>query len=230
MSDDRTLRITLMNDVELVALGLETMLDPHGLFVVEHVDLDGGEINDTDVALIDAFDGGEGSLDRMLHAVDNPAVGTVVLYSFTVTEPLVEWARTVGLGGVISKATSGAALAALLLDAAAGRFVHALHNNDSVDGRLLPLVKDLSLREAEVLALLAIGRTNAEIAEQLFLSVETVKTYVSRVFTKIEVRNRTEAALWAAKAGLGRADNRRLLQTVGMMLGDADTDGLLSSH
>ena len=62
--------------------------------------------------------------------------------------------------------------------------------------------KDLSPREQEVLALLALGRTNAEIGEQLFLSVDTVKTYVRRVFAKLGVNNRTQAAMHAAERSL----------------------------
>jgi hypothetical protein len=53
-----------------------------------------------------------------------------------------------------------------------------------------------------VLALLALGRTNAEIGEQLFLSVDTVKTYVRRVFAKLGVNNRTQAAMRAAERSL----------------------------
>jgi DNA-binding NarL/FixJ family response regulator len=202
LSDLGAIRITLADDVELVALGLESMLGGHGGFVVDHLAL--GEIKPTDVLLIDS-DGGDRALDRVRTAIDDPAVGSVVLYSFTVTTALVEWARTVGLGGVISKATDSSELPALLVDAAAGRFVQALGSPAGDEGGLPPGVSDLSLREAEVLELLAIGRTNAEIAEQLYLSVETVKTYVSRVFSKIDVRNRTEAALKAARVDLGNA-------------------------
>ena len=52
---------------------------------------------------------------------------------------------------------------------------------------------DLTSREYEVLLLLTQGNTNAEIAEKLFLSVSTVKTYVSSLFIKMEVKNRTQA-------------------------------------
>ena len=55
----------------------------------------------------------------------------------------------------------------------------------------------LSEREGEVLALLAQGLTNRSIADRLFLSPETIKTYVSRVYAKIGVENRTGAAVWA---------------------------------
>jgi LuxR family transcriptional regulator, positive regulator of biofilm formation len=57
----------------------------------------------------------------------------------------------------------------------------------------------LTGREVEILSLIAIGGTNEEIAEKLFISVNTVKTHVYNLFHKIKVPNRLQAALWAAK-------------------------------
>jgi DNA-binding NarL/FixJ family response regulator len=56
-------------------------------------------------------------------------------------------------------------------------------------------VADLTAREAEVLALVADGRSNAEIARALDLSVKTVQNHVSNVLAKLQVRDRTQAAL-----------------------------------
>lgn len=57
----------------------------------------------------------------------------------------------------------------------------------------------LTNREVEILSLIAIGATNEEIAQRLFISVNTVKTHVYNLFHKIKVPNRLQAALWAAK-------------------------------
>jgi len=54
---------------------------------------------------------------------------------------------------------------------------------------------ELSKREQEVLDLIALGKTNSDIAKALFISVRTVKFHVSSILTKLNVRNRTEAAL-----------------------------------
>jgi LuxR family transcriptional regulator, positive regulator of biofilm formation len=65
-----------------------------------------------------------------------------------------------------------------------------------------PFIKSthgLTGREVEILSLIAIGATNEEIAEKLFISVNTVKTHVYNLFHKIKVPNRLQAALWAAK-------------------------------
>ncbi|MQM26045.1 response regulator [Glycomyces albidus] len=59
----------------------------------------------------------------------------------------------------------------------------------------------LTAREEDVLALLAIGLTNIEIGERLFLSLGTVKTHIAGVLTKLGVRNRVEAAMWAYESG-----------------------------
>ena len=60
----------------------------------------------------------------------------------------------------------------------------------------------LTPREKEVLALIAVGMTNAEIAEELFISPHTVKNHVTNIYKKIQVEDRTQIALWAIAAGL----------------------------
>ncbi len=60
----------------------------------------------------------------------------------------------------------------------------------------------LSARELDVVKLVARGRTNAEIAEELFISVGTVKTHLGSVQTKLSARNRVEIAAWAWEAGV----------------------------
>jgi DNA-binding NarL/FixJ family response regulator len=57
----------------------------------------------------------------------------------------------------------------------------------------------LTEREMEILALVSIGSANDEIAEKLFISPHTVKTHLYKIFQKIKVPNRLQAALWAAK-------------------------------
>ena len=66
---------------------------------------------------------------------------------------------------------------------------------------------ELTEREEEILALIARGRSNQEIAEWLFLSLKTVQNHVSNIFRKLQVADRTQAAIRAREAGLGR-ENR----------------------
>jgi DNA-binding NarL/FixJ family response regulator len=67
----------------------------------------------------------------------------------------------------------------------------------------LQLIESLSEREAEVLKLLSQGLSNPDIAAQLYLSEGTVRNYVSSILTKLNVSDRTQAALLALRAGLG---------------------------
>jgi DNA-binding NarL/FixJ family response regulator len=64
-----------------------------------------------------------------------------------------------------------------------------------------PALPDLTSREAEVLALVAAGRTNAEIATELVLGVETVKTHVANLLAKLGARDRTQAVIAAYESG-----------------------------
>ncbi|GIF77555.1 response regulator [Asanoa siamensis] len=69
---------------------------------------------------------------------------------------------------------------------------------------LAKALAQLSAREAEVLTLVARGRSNTEIAEALFLSLGTVKTHVSAILTKLDLRDRVQAAVFAYESGLVR--------------------------
>ncbi|MCX5397645.1 response regulator transcription factor [Streptomyces sp. NBC_00102] len=59
----------------------------------------------------------------------------------------------------------------------------------------------LSTRERDIVRLVAVGRTNQEICEELFLSLSTVKTYLGRIQSKLDARNRVEVAAWAWEHG-----------------------------
>jgi two-component system, NarL family, response regulator LiaR len=78
-------------------------------------------------------------------------------------------------------------------------FTHIANRTVATDNTI---VESLNPREREILRLLAKGRSNGEIAGQLFLSEGTVRNYVSTVFTKLGVSDRTQAAVIALRHGL----------------------------
>ncbi len=108
-----------------------------------------------------------------------------------------------GAAGYLLKDASRADLAAAVRDAAAGRRVLS----PEVSARLAavdqtPAPPVLSAREAEVLALVAEGLTNAQIGERLYIGQATVKTHLLRIFTKLGVSDRTAAVMTALQRGL----------------------------
>ena len=81
----------------------------------------------------------------------------------------------------------------------AGLFFRSKETHSRSSG---PLLDPLSVREQEVLHLIAIGDSNYEIAEQLVVAVSTVKRHVSNIFSKLGVTNRTQAVARAREFGI----------------------------
>jgi Response regulator containing a CheY-like receiver domain and an HTH DNA-binding domain len=82
----------------------------------------------------------------------------------------------------------------------------------------------LSPRETEILALIAQGKANKEIASELFISVNTVKVHVSNIFQKIEVSSRTEATLYAIEQGIVQSPTTPILSVDGEISADSIDD------
>jgi NarL family two-component system response regulator LiaR len=119
-----------------------------------------------------------------------------------------------GAAGYLLKDTPREGLIAAIEDAAAAKspvdpgVAHKLFAH--VAGATAPdaswIAEALSERELDVLRLLARGMTNAGIAERLYLSEGTVRNYVSAILSKLNVADRTQAALLALRHGLGAGD------------------------
>ncbi|WP_231486818.1 response regulator transcription factor [Candidatus Blastococcus massiliensis] len=209
-----------MDDEELVRFGLRTVLESAGGFEVVGEAGNGadgvraaGELA-PDVVLIDIRMPGMDGLtatERILAAPRPPQVA--VLTTFHVDE-YVYGALAAGAAGFLLKDTPPRQIAAAVRAVADGTAtlsprVTAQLIDSYVDRRAAPRraaalrkVEALSDREREVLALLGTGGSNAELGKRLFVSEATVKTYVSRLLTKLELANRTRAAILAHEAGL----------------------------
>ncbi|MGH3909525.1 MAG: LuxR C-terminal-related transcriptional regulator, partial [Pseudonocardiaceae bacterium] len=139
-----------------------------------------------------------------LHGLRERDVPTRVLVLTSFTEPAaVLPAVRAGAAGYVYKDIDPPALATAIRAVHAG---HVLLNPDVARlltaGDVQPTGARLTAREREVLGELAHGRSNREIARTLTLSEKTVKTHVSAVLSKLGVADRTQAALYAVRAGL----------------------------
>lgn len=115
-------------------------------------------------------------------------------------------------GYVMKDAEPDELIAAIRAVAAGGSYLGAqataeLLEHMSGPGQTSDLQEPLSAREEEVLILIAQGQSNREIAQQLFLSEKTVKTHVANILQKLNVKSRTQAALYAMKANLVARDS-----------------------
>jgi DNA-binding NarL/FixJ family response regulator len=193
---DRPLAVSIVNDYEIIVSGLAAMLEPyaHRVRVVE-LEAGGEPCVQADVALYDTFGGRRHCLERAEKMVVDQAVRHVVLYTWDAPAGFVEDASRIGVSGIVLKSQGAAELVDVIERVVTGERVGL----DLVSrGRDRGTPSDLSIREREVLALVALGMSNREVATELYLSVDTVKTYVKRLYSKMGVRNRTQAALHAS--------------------------------
>lgn len=217
---DAVIRVLLVDDEELVRFGLRTVLESVGGFEVV------GEAGDgaagvraardlaPDVVLMDirmpVLDG-LAATEQILALPQPPQVA--VLTTFYLDE-YVYAALAAGAAGFLLKDTPPREIAAAVRAVADGTAtlspkVTATLIESYVGRRAAPRraealrrVAELTDREREVLALLGTGDSNAELARRMFVSEATVKTYVSRLLAKLDLANRTQAAILAHEAGL----------------------------
>jgi two-component system, NarL family, response regulator LiaR len=193
----KALRVTLVNDYEIIVQGLQRMLEPFAdrIHVVE-TEAGGLPTLPTDIALFDTFGGRRNSLARVRAMARDLEIGKVVLYTWDAPPAFRDDVAQQAVDAVILKSETGEALVAAL------ERVHAGDISGFDDLEDLPPSTSLTQREQEVLALMALGSSNREIAHELYLSVDTVKTHVRTLFQKLGVSNRTQAALTAANFGV----------------------------
>jgi NarL family two-component system response regulator LiaR len=130
---------------------------------------------------------------RRLRA-EHPDLGIVALSSFSESSRVRD-VIDAGANGYLIKSVDAPSLARAVRSAAVGQSTFSAEVTHSLmDERPEPNLSGLTAREDEIAGLLASGRTNAEIAAQLDLSVFTVKNHVSSILMKLHVRTRTEAA------------------------------------
>ncbi|MGD9796107.1 MAG: DNA-binding response regulator [Acidimicrobiia bacterium] len=190
-------RVALVNDYEIVVRGLEAMLTPFSSRI-QVVEMDVGGIPSTpvQVALFDTFPGRLEALHRVRRMCAEAKIEHVVLYTWDARSEFVLMAREMGVDAVVLKAAPAATLVEVIEQVARGEPVPWIEGVSTP--RPHRTGEQLSEREREVAALIARGLSNREIAAELFLSTDTVKTYVKRLFRKLGVNNRALAAVEAS--------------------------------
>jgi len=198
------IRVLIVDDHPAVRRGLRTFLE-----LSEDIDVVGEAADGTEVAdLVVATVPDVVLLDMVLPGLDGLGVLTqlrergtaarvLVITSFTDRRSVLPAVRA-GARGYLSKDVEPEALVTAV------RSVHAGHLllEPEVTGALLAEPPQLTAREGDVLALVADGRSNREIARALTLSEKTVKTHVSSILLKLGLADRTQAALYAVRSGL----------------------------
>lgn len=131
-------------------------------------------------------------------------IQVVMLTAFADEQAFVD-AVTAGALGFVLKRTKASDLLEAVRKAAAGESLLDQELKDRIFARAHsgresdPLLADLSPQEKKILARIADGKTNREIAAEMFLAQKTVKNYVSNLLRKLQMNNRAEAAAYAAR-------------------------------
>ncbi len=216
-----TIRVVIADDQQMVRQGFSVLLNTqpdidvvgqavHGLDAIDKV----AELA-PDVVLMDIRMPELGGIEATRRiTTENPHIRVLVLTTFDLDEYVYEALRA-GASGFLLKDASADQLAEAVRVVASGDALLA----PGITRRLIaefsrlgtaprtPLkdrVGDLTERETEVLALIAQGLSNAEIAQHLVVAEQTVKTHVGRILVKLGLRDRTQAAVYAYESGLVR--------------------------
>jgi len=206
-----TLRIFLVDDHEVVRRGVRDMLEVEDDFEVVG---EAGSVQEAlnripavnpNVAVLDVRlpDGSGVELCRDLRS-SHPEIACLMLTSFDDDEALFE-AIVAGAAGYVLKQVKGSDIVNAVRQVGAGRslldptmtskVMERLRNGTAEDQRLA----GISSQERRILEFLAEGKTNRQIAAEMFLAEKTVKNYVSNLLTKMGMSRRTEAAVYAAR-------------------------------
>ena len=196
------MRLAIVDDYAVVVAGVAALLSDEHIDVVE-TDASLEVLSDVDIVLYDTFGQVQGDgIDLEDFVRDSGA--KVVVFSWNLQPDLIDRAIARGASGYLSKSLHGGEIVEALERVHRGEVVVRTGDHESSvasEGDWPGRAAGLSPREAEVLALITQGRSNLEIAERAYLSVNTVKTYIRATYRKIGVRTRPQAVRWGMLNG-----------------------------
>jgi DNA-binding NarL/FixJ family response regulator len=213
-----TIRVVLADDQEIIRTGLRMILNAHPDIDVVGEAADGLEAVALarrlrpDVCLFDirmpGIDGIEATRQLAGPGVADP-LAVVVITTFDLDE-YVHGALKAGARGFLLKDAGPELLVQAMQAAARGDALIApsvtvrllsTFSNPPAGSQPVQPIEPLTAREEQVLVTVARGRTNAEIADELYISLSTVKTHLASLMNKLGARNRVEIAMWAHETG-----------------------------
>ncbi len=212
----RPLRIMLVDDHEVVRLGLKALLSSRpGIEVVAEAETAWEAVSQAlslkpDVVIMDIRLPGSSGIEACRRIKkEAPEVRVIFLTAFPDDENLLE-AIEAGADGYVLKRVGSAELLEALEKVRRGENVLDSSLMPQVFARLREVRRkerqsafaNLTERELQILALIARGKSNREIAEELFLSEKTVRNYVSQILGKLGLSSRAEAAVYAVRHGI----------------------------
>ena len=201
-----TIRVVVADDHAVVRSGLEQLLSTAADIELVGTAGDGGEAAEVvlrerpDVVLMDLsmpeVDGVEAT--RRIVAAD-PDARVVVLTSFADDRHISEALQAGAIGYVLKHAEPDELLGAIRAAAAGDAPLDPKAARVLLNSRKVRSDQQLSAREEEVLRLVMAGLANKQIARRLGIAERTVKAHLTNIFARIEVTDRTQAALWAER-------------------------------
>jgi DNA-binding NarL/FixJ family response regulator len=213
-----TIGIVVADDHQVVRAGFAALLDTQPDFTVLGTAADGAEAVRTcreqgpDVVLMDIRMPGMDGISATRQLTSDPSGPRVlVLTTFDLDEYVYDALRAGASGFLLKDVTAErlfdavrviAAGEALLAPAITKRLIGEFARQRPRSAQADPAIAALTPRETEVLRLIAGGLSNPEIAKRLVVTEETVKTHVSRVLSKLGLRDRTQAVVTAYESGL----------------------------
>ena len=198
---DRPLRVRLVRECELVHAGLTQMLSGYA-DRAEVLPVCAGPEEPADVALVDPFRGPAHEDPAVPIRVTRPArTPRVAVFTWEHRDGYVERAMLGGADGYLSKALPAHELVAALEKVHTGERIVALDLSEASATSRLPAI-GLTPREAHVVSLIAAGAANKDIARELGLTMNTVKSHVRGAYRAMGVSSRSQAVLWAVEHGV----------------------------